>query len=172
MDYQEKRTLYGKFMFNFLLKCSKFLMKHMWLYYILNYIWGILTTIIGWIVLGFVRLFFRNKVVEHGKFGPCHYAMLFNNWGGLELGTNFILADNMGKNWTLHTKCHEMGHTFQNAILGPFAIFLVFLPSVIRYWYQEFRSRKGKDNKPYDLIWFEGNATTVGEYYYQNYLQK
>lgn len=166
MKYQEQRTKYGKFMFNVMLKGSRFLMKHMWLYYLLNYTWGIIMTLIGWIVLGFVRLFLRKKVVDHGRFGPCHYAMLFNNWGGLELGTNFLLADNMGKAWTLHTKQHETGHTFQNALLGPLAIFLIFIPSAIRYWLTTF----GKIDSPYDLIWFEGSASTIGEEYYNNYL--
>ena len=67
MKYQEQRTKYGKFMFNVMLKGSRFLMKHMWLYYLLNYTWGIIMTLIGWIVLGFVRVFLRKKVVEHGK---------------------------------------------------------------------------------------------------------
>jgi hypothetical protein len=43
-------------------------------------------------------------------------------------------------------------------------IFLVSIPSAIRYWYQEFRSRKGKTNKPYDSFWAEDSATTCGEY--------
>ena len=167
MKYQKQRTKYGKFMFNVTLRGSRFLMKHMWLYYILNYTWGIIMTLIGWVALGFVRLFFHKKVVDHGKFGPCHYIMLFDNWGGLDLGTNFFLADNMGRDWTLHTKQHETGHTFQNALLGPLAIFLIFIPSAIRYWLDVF----GKIKSPYDLIWFEGNASTVGEEYYNNYLK-
>ena len=46
MIYQEQRTKYGKFMFNLSLKGSRFLMKHMWLYYLLNYTWGIIMTLI------------------------------------------------------------------------------------------------------------------------------
>ena len=154
MNYQSKRTAYGIFMFNITLHASRFLIKHMWLYYILSYTWGIITTIVGWVVLGFIRLFLRNKVVDYGKFGPCHYAMLGNNWGGLELGTNFILADNMGTEWTLHTKQHE--------IWGPLAIFLIFIPSCTRYWLD----RAGKLKLDYEAIWFEGNASTIGQEYY------
>lgn len=168
MNYQNQRTKYGKFMFNLVLRGSKFLMKHMWLYYLLSYTWGIIMTLIGWIVLGFIRLFLYKKVVEWGKFGPCHYAMLFDYWGGLELGTNFLVADKMGKDWTLHTKQHETGHTFQNALLGPLAIFLVFIPSAIRYWLDV----KVKINNPYDAIWFEGSASSIGEYYYDTYLKR
>lgn len=168
MKYQDKRSLYGKTMFSFTFKVSKFLMKHMWLYYILNYTWGLLMTLIGWIVLGFAHLFLRKKIISSGKFGPCHYIIIGNNWGGLSIGTSVFIADKMTSDWTQHVKEHECGHSFQNAILGPLAIFLVFIPSVIRYWYDYIKGL----NKDYDAIWFEGGASTVGNFYYNNYLQK
>ena len=163
MNYQNQRSRYGKFMFNITLRAAKFLMNHMWLYYILNYTWGIITTAIGWIVFGFVSLFLHKSIKEKSKFGPCHYLLFGNNWGGLELGINFFVADNMGSSWTHHTKCHECGHTFQNAIWGPLAIFLIYIPSYIRYWLD----RAGKISSEYNAIWFEGNASTLGEIYYE-----
>ncbi len=174
MEYQDTRTNYGKFMFNFTVKGADFLIKHMWLYYILSYTWGIITTTIGWIVYLFTRIFLFKIIKEHGRFGPCCYVMLGNNWGGLEMGTTFLIADEMGDKWTLHTKCHECGHTFQNALLGPFAIFLSFIPSFIRYWYQTVAKKKNKKVKPYDQIWFEGSATTIGTNYcrHENKLAK
>lgn len=166
--YQENRTAYGKFMFKFMLKCDKFLMKHVWLYYILNYTWGIIMTLIGWLVIGFIKLFLRRKIIESGKFGPAYFIMIGNNWGGVELGKNFLLADKMGESWTLHTKQHECGHTFQNAVLGPLVIFLVAIPSAIRYW----MSRFGKLKSDYDAAWFEGNASYFGEIYYNEKIRK
>ena len=171
-NYELERTNIGNFFYKILNKVSAFLMKHMWLYYVLNYTWGIILTIVGWIVLGFLHLFFRKKIVDSNKFGPAHYVMIFHNWGGLELGCNFILAENMGDYWTFHTKCHEMGHTFQNAILGPFMIFLVSIPSAIRYWYQRIRTKKDKFNKPYDAAWFEESATDIGTKYYAEFFNK
>ena len=91
-------------------------------------------TLIGWIVFGFVQLVFKKKIVESKSWGPCLYAILFDNWGGVTLGTSILIADRMGADWTLHTKCHECGHSFQNAIWGPFTIFLISIPSAIRYW--------------------------------------
>ena len=167
--YQEQRTWIGKAMFNITVRCGGFLSRHMWLYYVLNYTWGIIMTLVGWIAYLFARLFLRRKIVEVGRFGPSHYVMLGDNWGGLEMGTNFFLADNMGDLWTLHTKQHEMGHTFQNAIFGPFTIFLVFLPSAIRYWYR--RLTKG-EKKDYDAIWFEGSASTVGKNCYETFPER
>ena len=121
-------------------------------------------TLAGWVSLGIMKLFTIKKS-KFGKFGPAHYLMFGNNWGGLEFGINFFVADNMGDEWTLHTKKHELGHTFQNAIYGPFVIFISFIPSAIRYWYQHFRAKKNKSNKPYDLAWFEESATDVGYLY-------
>lgn len=126
-------------------------------------------TLLGWVSYAFVYLIFKQKI-KAWKFGPCYYIMIGNNWGGLEMGKCFFVAYNMGDSWTLHTKCHEMGHTFQNAILGPFMIFLVSIPSAIRYWYQRIRTKKGKSNKAYDLIWFEGSASEIGEYFYKEYI--
>ena len=61
---------------------------------------------------------------------------------------------------------HELGHTFQNAILGPFFIFVIAIPSAVRYWVRIFQQKKGKTLKDYDAIWFEGSATSIGEYAY------
>lgn len=95
--YNDLRTPFGKIMYKFLDKSGKFLMKHMWLYYILNYTWGIIMTLIGWIVVGFCHLFLRKHIKDSGTFGPCHWVKIFWNWGGLELGCNFLVADGMGK---------------------------------------------------------------------------
>ena len=32
-----------------------------------------------------------------------------------------------------HVNKHELGHSYQNAILGPFMPFMVAIPSAIRY---------------------------------------
>lgn len=43
----KERTKIGQFMYNFTDKVCKKIMKHKWLIYLLNYTWGILTTIAG-----------------------------------------------------------------------------------------------------------------------------
>ena len=159
-----KRTKLGQSFYNFTMKVSKFLGKHLWLYYILNYTWGIIMTLIGWIVILFCAIFLNSKIQKHG---PAYYVMIGDNWGGLELGKSFLVADNMGDSWTKHTKNHELGHTFQNAIYGPFVIFLVAIPSMCRYWYDRLEKKHASERGSnwYDSAWFEGSATDMGNWF-------
>lgn len=172
MSHQEKRTMLGKKLFNLSVKISKSLANNLKLYYLLNYTWGLFMTIVGWIVYWFITIFMHSKIKEKGSFGPCRYIMIGKNWGGLNLGTVFLLGEGMGDMWTLHTKQHECGHSFQNAVLGPLFIFMVLIPSVTRYWVQHFNSKKGVKNRPYDEIWFEGSASTIGYNFYCNNLKE
>lgn len=133
------------------------------MYYLLNYTWGILTTALGWLVYAFISIFFSKKIIDKGKFEKAHYIMIGKNWGGFSLGVCFFVANDMGEQWTLHTMKHEYGHTIQNARFGLLMPFLITIPSVIRYWYQTNRDNKGLPNKPYESIWFEKQATKLGE---------
>lgn len=161
MNYQSQRTKFGRFMYSLTMKWSKWLSKHMWLWYVLNLTWGLIYTLIGAFIALFVKLFFK---VKFEKYQRVYCATFGDNWGGLE-GVFFIfVALNMGDDYTEHTKRHEYGHSFQNALFGPLNIFLTLIPSCTRYWYQTIRSKKGKSNKPYDLAWFEESATDTGEY--------
>lgn len=74
---QEKRTKVGQFMYDLADKACKKIMKHKWLIYLLNYTWGILTTLAGWVMYGFCLLFLRGKIGEKGKFMHCHYLTIF-----------------------------------------------------------------------------------------------
>ena len=158
---------HGKFanwIFNVTLKGAIFLSKHMWLYWILQFTWGIVYNVIGGFIALFCLIFKGKASLYHG-----HYIIMFgDNWGGLECGCGAIVANNMGDNWTEHIKNHESGHNFQNAIWGPIAIFMMNIPSAVRYWCQEINSRRGhhEKNKPYDSAFFEDSASVVGEYLY------
>ena len=151
-------------MYLLMMRAGKFLERHMWLYYLLNYTWGMITTLTGWLTIFFCWLVLAKDIHRHG---PAHYIAIGDNWGGLEFGVCFLVANNMGEAWTLHTKQHETGHSFQNAVLGPFMIFLVAIPSACRYWYQVIAGKHGKTFSAdwYDNAWFEGSATRIGEEY-------
>lgn len=198
-----KATKYGNFMYNLCDKGAKFLEKHRWLYYLFNFTWGIIMTVIG-LVIDLVMLICGQVPHKfHGTWyfetGPSWILYVVNffwaillgiswpivllvkkirkrpkpkfkkylatnpeYWGGLETGMSFIAQPDS----SYRLRCHELGHTYQNAILGPFFIILVGLPSAIRYWYREFlyifNKKKWSKLPPYDAIWFENSATDIG----------
>lgn len=155
--YKESRTKIGNFMYILLTILIKPLIKHRWLYWLLNFTWGILTTLCG-LLISLTMIIVNHKPQ---KWCSVWYFEIAKNWGGMEMGTMF-LRDKTSY-YTINN--HEMGHTYQNAVLGPFFIFLVALPSAVRYWYR--RLKRNRVIKPYDLIWFEGNATDIGNYIYE-----
>ena len=145
----------------FLFAATMFLTRHMWLYYLLNLTWGALTTIPGLLLALFILPFKRPK-----KFSKTFCFEIKQNWGGLTIGMMFI-RDTTSSD---HVSRHEYGHTFQNAIFGPFMLFIVGIPSTIRYWYRYLKyERKGiVPPTQYDDMWFEGSATEIGSYAYYN----
>lgn len=156
----------GTLLFNLSAKVTKFLLKHRALYYILICTWGLPYVIFSgllYIVLGFCSLL-PFKFSKRISFSTYYWIGCIkvgkDYWGGLEAGLTFLRDQKS----SVSVNKHEFGHTFQYAWLGPFALFLVMLPSAIRYWYQAFRSKKGLSNKPYDSAWFEDSATQCGTY--------
>ena len=89
-----------------------------------------------------------------------HGFMIYvgSHWGGFELGGMFAVRD---KTSTFHVTQHEYGHMVQQMYFGPLQLFLVCIPSAIRYWY--FRLTPNKKHPDYDSIWFEKQATKLGE---------
>lgn len=132
-------------------------------FYILNITWGLPMTLIGALV-ALALIISGHKPKRHGG---CIYFNVGKAWGGLELGL-FFLTDEKDRE---HTKNHELGHGVQNAIYGFFMPFLVCIPSAVRYWYRELRYRKKGITPPtaYDDIWFEGEATALGEKYIKDW---
>lgn len=135
-----------------LFKCSMFLNKHKWLYYILSYTWGVLLSLIG-LLASLLMIAISKQAIP---FKGIWYFKVRSSWGGISLGSCFI------RDTTSYDSVnyHELGHTYQNAILGPFFIILIGIPSMIRYWYREFSK---KIQPAYDAIWFEGSATEIGQ---------
>ena len=132
------------------------------LYWILQLTWGIFANILGFIVTIFVLIFLKGRMHKN-----CYGLIteVGGNWGGVSLGA-FALC---GSYLTETSDCynpsdyeyvrrHEFGHSLQNIILGPLFIFVVAIPSGIRYWL----ARYGKLKSDYEAIWFERTATSWG----------
>ncbi len=147
-------TKAGTFLFNLCARWTEFVVKHRWLYYLLACTWGILMTIIGFVVSAVLAI---GKIfVWHGiefRFYNWIYSVAVGRcWGGLEFGLCFLRDLGNGE----QLNAHEFGHTFQNALFGPFFIFLVWIPSICWYW--------TGSSKPYDSMWWEDAATQCGLY--------
>ena len=137
-------------------------------YWILQLTWGILMTLIGFIVTMFSLIFLKGKIHRNG-YG--FITEVKGNWGGVSLGA-FALCGSYNQkdgpcydpDWYEHTRRHEFGHSIQNLFMGPFFPFIVAIPSAIRYWYDVLDKKHKADRGPdwYDSIWFEGTATRWG----------
>lgn len=119
------------------------------LFYTLSLTWGLPLTIIGAIIFSILIILGKKPK----KWDYCYYINIGKSWGGLELGLFFIVDEND----SIHTKKHEQGHGIQNCYFGPFMIFIVFIPSAMRYWYREIikKINPNKALSEYDSIWFE-----------------
>lgn len=125
---------------------------------ILSLTWGLPLTLIGAVVATILMVCgYRPKV-----WGYCCYFEVGDNWGGLNLGMVFLIS----KNTNDFTKTHEFGHAIQNCYYGPFMLFIVSIPSAIRYWYRSYLINVLKISESklpdYYSIWFERQANEFG----------
>ena len=155
------RTKLGSLMFNLTNKLAKPLSKSRFLYYFLNFTWGIVMTFMG-LLITLVLLISGKKPKKHER---VWYFEVGEYWGGVNFGVMFLA----GKDPSKGLKSHEYGHSFQNAIFGPLFPLLIGIPSMIRYWYREIIWRTNREKyrelPKYDDIWFEGSATDIGKKY-------
>jgi hypothetical protein len=131
------------------------------LFYILSLTWGLPMTLIGLIA----ALFLIVVGYKPKRFGWCYYFEVGKTWGGANLGIIFIACKGLSNN----IKSHECGHAIQNCVWGPLMPFVICIPSAIRYWMRSFQFYQGKELKPYDSIWFEGQATRWGKIMIERY---
>lgn len=144
------------------------------MFWLVSCTWGIIMTIIGAVAtvgLNLIKVigtwFGKDLKIKTHRNGCSFITEVGGNWGGLELGA-FALCGNYSednKDWFAHTRKHEFGHAIQHLYMGPLFIFVVEIPSAIRYWYKRIMQKRGKKfpNNWYDSIWFEGGATKTGE---------
>lgn len=130
-----------------------------WTFYTLSFTWGLIVTI-GGFLMAFLFL-----VTGHLP-KRCGYCFLFESKrlnGGFSAGI-FIFA---GRGASMHLLSHEHGHGVQNCIYGPLMPLLVSIPSSTRYHFRNFKKRffKKAPKTPYESVWFEKEATVIGQRY-------
>lgn len=144
-----------------------FILKHPWIYYLLQWTWGLPMNLVGGSVFLFLKLF-KHKTFKHS--GPALYTTVGKtNWGGVSLGM-FILVSPRPYTSTI---LHESGHTLQNILWGFLFPFVIGLPSFIRFHYRNWRLNRGHTLKTtYDSIWFEHQASVWGEKYFFRFVKE
>lgn len=151
---------------------GSFIARHPFIYYLLTYTWGLVMTVIGWLIV-LVLLIFRK-----GRLNRLGYHIFFEFHEDKSWGFSIGSISFVGKIFTHADKellLHEFGHTVQNALFGPLVLFIVYIPSFIRYHYIEYLQKTAKDHKvlidfDYEDIWFESNATRLGYYWLEEYI--
>ncbi len=132
-----------------------------YMYYLLNCTWGIIMTLIG-AITGLVLLAQGHRPTRHGG---CLCFEVDDDWGGINLGLVFVCENGASQ----ATKNHEFGHSIQNARWGLLFPIVIGLPSLIRCKYRNYLYKHNSDKyeslPDYDAIWFEGEATALGEEY-------
>jgi hypothetical protein len=128
--------------------------KRRWVYYLLQFTWGLPMNFIGSIA-ALVLVCFGKRAKRYGW----NYCFELPVNFGLELGIFFIAP----VNGSTHTKNHEHGHAIQNIYFGPLCVGMVSIPSAVRFWIREIQYMIKKPPKTkYDDAWFEGQATKSG----------
>ena len=140
------------------------------LYWIWSLTWNGLMTVLGLFVLLYAIICKKGKIHKNG------YSIIVEfggNWGGLNMGAFAFCGGYTttckSLDWFEHTRRHEFGHSLQGLIWGPLFPFVIAIPSMIRYHYQNYRDKKGLPNAEYDAIWFEGQATRWGTTFMNKY---
>lgn len=149
-------------------KFLNYISNNLIIFYILSFTWGLITSFIGLLLM---LPFFISK--NYKKINGRYYGVFSKKFGkgwGFEMGCFFFTSYDCSE--TEDICAHEMGHGIQNILWGPLMLFVISIPSCIRYWYREIKYYKKKITPPteYDDIWFEKQATVFGmKYIRRNY---
>lgn len=138
-------------------------------YHTLTWTWGIIPNLIASIfVVPIFAVIHKADITSETRYGRWVFIG-GDNWGGLSLG-NFIFMDKTSAKGTRIIN-HEIGHSLQNILWGPLFLFVIGIPSFLRYWYRETPIYLNNPEKhtDYDAIWFEGQATAWGTKYVEAY---
>ena len=122
---------------------------------LLSFCWGAPISLVGAIV--YALLIALGRSAE--RHGHCVFFRLPRLSGGFNLGWVFLTGETPSE----HTLDHELGHGYQNCILGPLYT-VILLMSIVRYHYRRIKSKRHPSEPlpPYDSAWFEGWATALG----------
>lgn len=133
-----------------------------WLFYVLSISWGCIMTGLGLavtLIFSIAWVFTRNWIFipQNNQFGWSY--RIGTGWGGVSFGPVAIVAQDEPQS----TLDHEFGHAIQNCVFGPGEV-IIGIASAARYHWRNWKRKKDPTCalRPYDAIWFEGQATKWG----------
>lgn len=113
------------------------------IYYILQWTWGIIQNVIGLIMRFYVLSKDKNK--DSFKFFGAQVTEWTKGHGSMGMGM-FIFYGHKGEKDEKEVLVHEYGHTWQSAILGPFYLLVIGIPSftwAFFPYFEKLRKEKG-----------------------------
>lgn len=150
-------------------------------YWLLHMTWGIITFIPG--LFTFIVFLILKSDIKTFKYSVVVSTDLMHGCG-FSLGPFIFVAKDCEN--SIDTLSHEHGHGIQTLFFGPLMIFIVSIPSAIRFWFRDFQlnslAKKLKNDEitldeytdflttrpKYDDIWFEHQATQIGKILIKN----
>jgi hypothetical protein len=146
--------------------------KDLFKFYLLSFTWGIVWTILGLLIFGIMWIFFSDQMKIRFIDGRIAVTMTNSRFGGVSLGIIYVVDRSDSRRLHLH----ELGHTIQNMYFGPLFIPVIAIPSFLRYHWRMYLKKNDYQtyiNLPhYDAIWFEGEATALGEKHFAETIGK
>jgi len=131
-------------------------------FYLLSFTWGLPWTLIGLIVFGISWVYFHEDMKIRLIEGRIAVTFTKQRFGGVSLGIVYFVDRSDSER--LHN--HELGHTIQSMYWGSLFIFVIAIPSFLRYHYRAHLRKtnleKWRSLPHYDSVWFEGQATELG----------
>lgn len=149
------------------------------IFWLIQVTWALPTFLIGVLVALFM-LFTGHKASCYGL--DIYFILDSTDGYGFSIGPFFFITSDCKD--SLYMKSHEHGHSIQSLWWGPLTLFVILIPSSIRFHFRDFvfflKTRalaRGqitaeqfltwKNNRtPYDGIWFERQATNLGRKYF------
>lgn len=146
--------------------------KDLFKFYLLSFTWGLPWTLIGLLIFGVMWIFFSEQMKIRFIDGRISVTMTESRFGGVSLGIVYIVDRSNSR----HLHLHELGHTIQSMYWGPLFIFVIAIPSFIRYHWRLYIKKTDiqmyRQLPHYDAIWFEGQATALGEKHFAKSIEK
>jgi hypothetical protein len=124
------------------------------LQYFIQFTWGILQNLIGFIAFLAVGLCARKFLRRHET---AFVSLIKNNFGGSACAGVFLFVSNDNAELIKH----EYGHTIQSLILGPFWLLVIGIPSFV--WAAFFESYRKRKNKSYYSFYTERWANRLAD---------